>query len=63
MMKKRTHFAGPKTYFALLGWLRPVLLPYGPSSVRLRPSLPTCRSLSRSFESEYRNSRNGPICG
>ena len=54
---------GPKMYFDELGALRPVFVPKGDRSVRLRPSGPTAMSLSRSSPMVERNCRNGSISG
>jgi hypothetical protein len=62
-LENRTHFAGPNGYLLALGWFRDVLLPNGPSIVRLRASLPTERLFKRSFDIELRSSRSGSICG
>src|SRR6516225_2476973 len=63
LINPRNQTLGPKIYFELLGWLRPVRDRNAERIVRLRPSLPTARSFKRRSDSELRNSRNADTAG
>ena len=53
LMRPRSHVDGPKMNLELDGVFRPELAPNGESKTRFRPSEPTAKSSSRSWEREY----------
>lgn len=63
LINPRSQTLVPKINLELLGWLRPVLDRKADNSVRLRPSVPTARSLSRKSERLQRSSRKGETRG
>ena len=56
LIRPRSHVDGPKMNLELDGVFRPELAPNGESKTRFRPSEPTAKSSSRSWERETRSS-------